>query len=234
MQKNTRKNRTHRAQLRRRREALELPVGDRPHQRRLAAPVGAAQAVARPALEAQARVVEQDLASVRERELAVAQVDADVVVVLLGLVLGRDLAGADKRLGDGGGLVLGVGGGAGEQRLEQRAEAGPLLDLEDLGVGQRERGGDGIVGDGLAGRSGHAGVGERLEQGLLGGGAVRRGVARQRRGLLAVGAHADERASGSEISLAIFSRSGSRRGRKTAASSGLSTSLAMLSVMTAA
>mmetsp|Transcript_42409 Transcript_42409/g.82956 ORF Transcript_42409/g.82956 Transcript_42409/m.82956 type:complete len:387 (-) Transcript_42409:1245-2405(-) len=89
-------------------EAVDLAVGDGTHQRRLAAAVVAAHAVALSALEMEARVVEQDLGSVPERELAVAQVLA-VLVLVLDLDLGHRVlvAAALERRADGDRVHLG-------------------------------------------------------------------------------------------------------------------------------
>mmetsp|Transcript_28813 Transcript_28813/g.85262 ORF Transcript_28813/g.85262 Transcript_28813/m.85262 type:complete len:363 (+) Transcript_28813:1693-2781(+) len=93
----------HRAELRRRREALHLAIGNCTHERRLASTVGATEAVALALLQAQARHVEQNLGAVRERKLAVAQVLARLIV-LLQRCLGarRLLLGLVQALGDGG------------------------------------------------------------------------------------------------------------------------------------
>ena len=66
-----------------RREAVELPARDRAHERRLARAVRAAEPVAAAAQQAEARVVQQDLAAVREREAAVAELLVLVVVALV-------------------------------------------------------------------------------------------------------------------------------------------------------
>jgi hypothetical protein len=62
------------------REAIDLAVRDRPHQRRLARAVRPAEAVPLAALEAQLRAGEEDAAAVREREVAVAEVVAFLAV----------------------------------------------------------------------------------------------------------------------------------------------------------
>merc|ERR1719258_232232 len=67
-------------------EALDDARRDRAHQRRLARAVGADQAVALAALEAEVRVVQEHTVAVGERELAVAQ-HGEVVVVLDHLLL---------------------------------------------------------------------------------------------------------------------------------------------------
>mmetsp|Transcript_12266 Transcript_12266/g.38717 ORF Transcript_12266/g.38717 Transcript_12266/m.38717 type:complete len:879 (-) Transcript_12266:150-2786(-) len=67
-------------------EALDLALGDRAHQRRLAAVVLAEQAVTVATLEPHLRVEEKDFSAVRERELAVAQL-LRVVLLLLGRVV---------------------------------------------------------------------------------------------------------------------------------------------------
>mmetsp|Transcript_33773 Transcript_33773/g.85509 ORF Transcript_33773/g.85509 Transcript_33773/m.85509 type:complete len:691 (+) Transcript_33773:978-3050(+) len=77
------------------REAVDLVGRNRAHERRLADAVGAAQAVTAAALEHQARVVEQDLAAVRQRELAVGQRRA--LHVVLQVLLLR--TGGAQRLG---------------------------------------------------------------------------------------------------------------------------------------
>mmetsp|Transcript_84261 Transcript_84261/g.123256 ORF Transcript_84261/g.123256 Transcript_84261/m.123256 type:complete len:632 (-) Transcript_84261:9-1904(-) len=73
-------------QLLRRRKVLHLAVGNGLHERRLAAAVVAAHAIALPTLQVEARVVEKNLGSVAERKLAVAKVLALLVLVLLRLL----------------------------------------------------------------------------------------------------------------------------------------------------
>jgi hypothetical protein len=64
-------------------EAVHLLVRDGAHERRLARVVPAEQAVLVPALELELGVVQQNLAAVREGELAVAQLLGVVLVLLL-------------------------------------------------------------------------------------------------------------------------------------------------------
>ena len=66
-----------------RRKPFELPIRNRPHQRRLAAVVAAEQAVLVAPLELHLRVVEEDLRAVGERERAVAELLGVVVLLLL-------------------------------------------------------------------------------------------------------------------------------------------------------
>eukprot|EP00955_Chlamydomonas_euryale_P011082 119558-Chlamydomonas_euryale.AAC.1 len=77
----------HRAQLLRRREAIDLVGGDCAHECGLADAVGSTQSIPPACLEHEACVVQQDLPTVRKRELAVRQLLAGPVVVVVNLVL---------------------------------------------------------------------------------------------------------------------------------------------------
>mmetsp|Transcript_9670 Transcript_9670/g.23948 ORF Transcript_9670/g.23948 Transcript_9670/m.23948 type:complete len:871 (-) Transcript_9670:317-2929(-) len=92
-------------------EPVNLAVGNRTHEGGLAAAVVAADAVALAALQVKARVVEKDLGTIAERELAVAKVLALLVLVLGGL-LGRHLLEAARleRGADADGVGLGQEG----------------------------------------------------------------------------------------------------------------------------
>jgi hypothetical protein len=68
------------------REVLDLPIGDGAHERSLAASVVPAHTIPLAAFEMEARIVEENLGAVAQRELAVAQVLAVVVLVLLRLL----------------------------------------------------------------------------------------------------------------------------------------------------
>jgi hypothetical protein len=109
----------HGAQLVGGREAVDLAVGDRAHERRLADAVGAAQAVAVAAQQAHRRVVEQDLGTVGQRELAVAQLLALVLVHDAGRGgLALSLLDGARQVGAGhleGGRVGGRGAGRGRE-----------------------------------------------------------------------------------------------------------------------
>ena len=62
------------------------PIGDRTHERRLSGTVATAKTVAVTTLEAKGRSVEQDLGTVGERELAVAQI-LTLLLIVSNLVL---------------------------------------------------------------------------------------------------------------------------------------------------
>mmetsp|Transcript_5770 Transcript_5770/g.19022 ORF Transcript_5770/g.19022 Transcript_5770/m.19022 type:complete len:576 (-) Transcript_5770:69-1796(-) len=121
------------------REALELPVRDGPHQRRLAAVVAAEEAVLVAALELHLRVVEEDLRAVGQRELAVAELLRRVLLFFLLLddhhrrrgVHGRGRGG----LAAGEAPAHGLGGlgplGAGEAAPRRQRVA----DVEHVGLG---------------------------------------------------------------------------------------------------
>uniref|UniRef100_A0A1J3GZS4 Uncharacterized protein n=2 Tax=Noccaea caerulescens TaxID=107243 RepID=A0A1J3GZS4_NOCCA len=122
----------HGAQLRLGREAVQLAVGDGAHEGGLAGAVGAAQAVALAALQVQAGIVQQDLATVGQGELAVAQ------VLALLLLHGGHHAGLGL-LEAGGVELLAHGGRAGvarEGRQVGHHSLGPLGLLKVLDVNQ--------------------------------------------------------------------------------------------------
>jgi len=89
-----------------RREALDLAIGDGTHERRLAGTVATAQTVAVSTLETQVGRVEQDLGTIGERKLAVAQVLAFIlvlvaIVVTVGLVAERSKSSRAMEAGSG-------------------------------------------------------------------------------------------------------------------------------------
>mmetsp|Transcript_12146 Transcript_12146/g.21868 ORF Transcript_12146/g.21868 Transcript_12146/m.21868 type:complete len:547 (-) Transcript_12146:594-2234(-) len=123
-----------RLQLRGRGEALELVIGNGAHEGRLAAAVVPAQAVPLPALHVQPRIVQQNLATVRQRKLAVAQILALLIVLHHNLLL-RLLEGALLEL-DSHGLVLRITHKSGKVGLNQLH---PRVLLEDAHVDELAR-----------------------------------------------------------------------------------------------
>mmetsp|Transcript_7992 Transcript_7992/g.22466 ORF Transcript_7992/g.22466 Transcript_7992/m.22466 type:complete len:320 (-) Transcript_7992:515-1474(-) len=121
----------HRLDLVRGREALELPVADGPHERRLAAVVASQQAVLVASLQFHLRVVEQDLRTVGERERAVAELLGVVVFFLL-------------LLDDGEGAGRLQSGTAGRFITSERAGLGPVLAHERAPRGERAADADSI------------------------------------------------------------------------------------------
>mmetsp|Transcript_15787 Transcript_15787/g.37734 ORF Transcript_15787/g.37734 Transcript_15787/m.37734 type:complete len:676 (-) Transcript_15787:107-2134(-) len=146
----------HRLEHVRRREVVDLPVGDGAHERRLAAAVVAAHTVAHAALQVEARVVEEDLGAVAERELAVAEVLA-LVVVVLGNVLGHRLleAAREQRLAQRRRVALRH---EGREERAHRHEL-PLELVEEEVVDHRRDGARDVLDEGREGRVRHGRVG---------------------------------------------------------------------------
>mmetsp|Transcript_14470 Transcript_14470/g.27591 ORF Transcript_14470/g.27591 Transcript_14470/m.27591 type:complete len:882 (+) Transcript_14470:386-3031(+) len=166
-------------------EALHLVVRDGPHQRGLSGVISAQETVTLTTLQLHLGVVEQNLGTVREGELAVAQLLGVVVLVLLLGNFEHLLAHDAGGLGDVLGLLVV------EEALELRRDE--LLPLQVLHEGQvhHARGDDGgVVDDGLErlGRLGADGLLELL--GHLGG------VAADRDGLVGEALEALELADG--------------------------------------
>ena len=85
-------------------EVFDLAIGNGLHECRLAATVVAAHTVALAALQVEACVVEEDLGAIPERELAIAQILAIFVLILLMIqrvcvcVRGRERVVASERV----------------------------------------------------------------------------------------------------------------------------------------
>ncbi len=117
------------------REAVNLAVGNRTHQRGLSRVILAHQTIAASTLQLELCVVEQNLVSVGQRELAVAQL-FNIVKLLLdlnGLVVLHNL-GKD---GSSNGISLGLVVGNEGQHVWHNV-GGPLLSLEVIAVVQRD------------------------------------------------------------------------------------------------
>ena len=106
-----------------------IPIGDRAHEGGLSGTVTTAEAVAVTTLETEGSSVEKDLRTVGERELAVAQVLALLLVLSNVVVLVILRRGLDDPLVDDG-----VGVGRGRKEREVGDERLPLRDVEVLRV----------------------------------------------------------------------------------------------------
>jgi hypothetical protein len=117
------------ANLIRRGEALDLAVGDGTHEGGLSSTVLSTQTIAVATLEAEGRSVEQDLGTISERELAVAQILAFLFVVGSLLLLIALSSRADDPLASDCDRL----GGRGD-KSEERSKGLPLRNLEVLEV----------------------------------------------------------------------------------------------------
>jgi len=110
------------------REALDLTIGDSPHEGRLSGTVLTAETVTVTTLETESSGVEQDLSTVSQRELAVAKILALLLILGNFTIIGILRSRANDPLA---GSSDGIGGGDGGK---ERSEELPVGNLEGLGV----------------------------------------------------------------------------------------------------